>query len=184
MWLDLPGYKFLDNSGLARQFPGCSMVGKFEFDDVVDQIGQILAQSDLASQQLYHADPKFAWLCNRALELNGISLAWVGWPQIQALLFWRMDGSQTKPGYLIEINQLRDRGSSLPPKPVTLAQALAGLSLALSSFSEAVQAAQGLPADFLLDYVEAKLEFQRPSDVSPTQSPAFRDWVRRERAKK
>jgi len=91
-------YKFLTTGDLEipvrggwRIIPGCSCKGIFEFGDRMAELQELLQglpdDDDRPIEALYLEHRRFAWLCDRTLELNGIDADWVRPSDLGWLLF-------------------------------------------------------------------------------------------------
>jgi hypothetical protein len=158
-WLELGILaEFADRSGVIRQTGGCSLVGRFEFGQRLEQLQELL--EGLSPQQPwadeYQRGGRFAHVIDRLLELNGLQTDWLTLDMVSALLFGRVDESgQIMSGWLIELNQGSGKAGG---KPATLAQSIAGLS---ESLTEALELAQELPAHLLIDIADARGELHK-----------------------
>jgi hypothetical protein len=181
MWLELSKYRFVGPEGVIA-FPGCSAAGKYEFDGLIDELLAIVRDSSVRPSQLYEQDQRFTWIADRCLILNGIQPHQVTWPQISDLLLYREFDDSVLPGYLVTINEVSRRGSA-SSKPLSMAEAIAHLATVTSGLTEAVQAFNNLPLDFLLEYTETLADLRRAPGSSPRKSKGFREWVRAEKEK-
>jgi hypothetical protein len=154
-WIDFaPLAEFVDRSGATRSIYGCSLIGRFEFADRLQQLQSILDEHpDSTLDRLYQEHRQFRQAIDRVLMLNGIDPEWVTMPMIEQLLFVDSDGGD---GCLVGLNA--------PPSPsdggdggaATLPDLLAALSLNCESLSEAIDLATKMPANLLLDTIESK----------------------------
>jgi hypothetical protein len=171
MWIDAHRHKLEGVDGEIHAFPGCSLVGLFEFWDLLADIELMMAvapQGALKSE-LYVSEPKFRYAVNRCLELNGIKCEWVSWATVEELLFVRPG---PKEGRLLEINRMEgDPGG----KPVTLPELIGSLST-FEGFEAAVKLASNLPADLVMKVAKARNRAGQPEDKAQ-----FDDWAERKR---
>ncbi len=155
-WLELGTLaEFADRSGIIRQTGGCSLIGRFEFGQRLEQLQGLL--EDLPPERAwadeYQRDGRFKHVIDRLLELNSLKTEWLTLDMVSALLFGRVDTEgNILPGWLIELNQGSGKAGG---KPATLAQSIAGLS---ESLIEALELAEGVPAHLLIDIADARCE--------------------------
>lgn len=151
--------EFADRSGIIRRTGGCSLVGRFEFGERLEQLQELLEglPSDVNWGDEYGRGGRFAHVIDRLLALNGLESDWFTLEMVSTLLFGRIDdGGETQPGWLVTLNQssstsLTDRVG----KSVTLAESIAGLS---ESLVEALDLAENVPAHLLIDMAMARAE--------------------------
>jgi hypothetical protein len=157
-WLELGILaEFADRSGVIRQTGGCSLVGRFEFGQRLEQLQELLEglPPEQSWAEAYGEGGRFAHVIDRLLELNSIKTDWLTLDMVSALLFGRVgEDGEVLPGWLIELNSQSGTGS----KPATLAQLIAGLS---ESLTEALELAQELPAHLLIDIADARCEMNK-----------------------
>lgn len=181
-WLDFaPLAEFVDRSGVTRSICGCSLIGRFEF---VDRIEQLKAMLDAAIegetwQDLYLNNRAFANAVDRSLELNGIDVDWLTPESIEQLLFARFQEGEWKSGWLTELNTRVSKPSTGEGIESTLPNLLALVSLNCDSLSEAINLASGMPGNLLLDTIEARGELtkspeQKAEDVKAANMAALR----------
>lgn len=158
-WLELGILaEFADRSGIIRQTGGCSLVGRFEFGQRLEQLQELLEGLPLEQSwaDAYGEGGRFAHVIDRLLELNSIKTDWLTLDMVSALLFGRVgENGEVLSGWLIELNQGSGKAGG---KPATLAQSIAGLS---ESLMEALELAQELPAHLLIDIADARCEMNK-----------------------
>lgn len=119
-------YKFLSTGDLEipvrggwRIIPGCSCKGIFEFGDRMAELQELLQglppDDDRPIEALYQEHQRFAWLCDRVLQLNGIEPDWVRPSNLCWLVFGHQgeDGPVESP--LLVLNAAADQ--RYPRKP-------------------------------------------------------------------
>jgi hypothetical protein len=154
--------EFADRSGVIRQTGGCSLIGRFEFGQRLEQLQELL--EGLPPEQPwadeYQRGGRFAHVIDRLLELNSLKTEWLTLDMVSSLLFGRVDEEGTiLPGWLIELNQPQSTGQGRSTgEPATLAQIVAGLS---ESLTEALELAEGLPAQVTIDIADARAEMHK-----------------------
>jgi hypothetical protein len=154
-WIDFASLaEFVDRSGVTRSIYGCSLVGRFEFAERIQQLQSILDEYPVSRlEELYEGNRQFHFAVDRVLSLNGIDPDWVTLPMVEQLLFVRAGGDS---GWLVELNTRLTPGASAGGDAATLSDVLAALSLNCESLSEAIDLATKMPANLLLDTIEAK----------------------------
>ncbi len=160
-WLELGVLaEFADRSGVVRQTAGCSLAGRFEFSQRLEQLQELL--EGLPTQQPwadeYQRGGRFTHVVDRLLELNSLKTEWLTLDMVSSLLFGRVDvDGNILPGWLVELNQPKSTvGRS--GEPATLAQIVAGLS---ESLTEALELAEGLPAQLTIDIADARAKMYK-----------------------
>lgn len=158
-------FEFEDRSGVMRTLYGCSVVGRFEFFERLQQIEARFRElpNDRSWQQLYEADRRLKFLIDRCLTLNGIELDWVTLDMVEQLLFHRIEDELYEEGWLISLNQPK-KPPSAGAKSMTLEEILAAVSTHTSSIKEAIDLAETLPANQLMDLLEARARLIEMSD--------------------
>jgi len=170
--------------GNVRSFSGCSLGGLIEFHSRYDELQSTIAKyENLTITEAYISDSRVRWLCDRCLELNGISSHWVSPLMLQQLLFPHEDagGGIVDSGMLIELNQLRKKDSggtaNQDDKPLTIAQAIAQTALITNdNIEQAIALVNQMPAQQLIDLMEATAEIRKsPEDK---RKDGMDDWKR------
>ncbi len=158
-WLELGVLaEFADRTGTIRQTGGCSLIGRFEFGQRLEQLQELLEglEPEQVWADAYGEGGVFAHVIDRLLELNGLQVDWLTLDMVSALLFGRVDeDGNIQSGWLIELNQGAGKASD---KPATLAESIAGLS---ESLVEALELANELPAHLLIDIANARGEMHK-----------------------
>jgi hypothetical protein len=171
--IDLQRYEFEGVDGTIHTFPGCSLVGLFEFQERIAELQQRLrsAADDLDVEQFYRSDLEFRHGVDRCLLLNGIAPHWCNWQIASQLLF--------APGLLIEINQPPQKArSTVDAEPGTLAELIAGIAQ-VTGIQDAIELAKTQPAKSLLEIIDAYAEQQKTPEQK--QKEGFDDWAERKR---
>jgi hypothetical protein len=157
--------EFADQSGIIRCTGGCSLVGRFEFGQRLEQLQELLGElpPDGCWGDEYGRGGRFAHVVDRLLELNGLQADWFTLEMVSTLLFGRVDErGDVQPGWLVTLNQgssatLTDLNKSAP----TMAESIAGLS---ESLVEALDLAENLPASLLMDIAAARSEMYKTDE--------------------
>jgi hypothetical protein len=153
-WLDFPPLaEFADRHAIVRPIYGTTIFGRFEFADRMNDLQTILEESpeDRSWAQLYVDDLRFRNLIAKALGCWGIDIEWLALSQIEQLLFARGE----ECGWLLELSQPKE--SSPGGKEVgTLAETIAIISSHCESLSEALELANTVPSDLLVEITKAR----------------------------
>jgi hypothetical protein len=167
--LDLDTYTFEGVDGEIHTFPGCSLVGFFEFENrLIELQSFLLAASDVMPvQSLYQSDRRFRWTIDRCLKLNGIDPSWCNWQIVEQMLF--------SPGLLREVNSPKSSGSTPGVSSPTLAELIAGIALSTGSLTEAIELAKSQPLNALVDIIEAQTKAQLPPEEQHQRG--FEEWM-------
>ena len=181
-WIDFaPLAEFVDRSGVTRSIYGCSLLGRFEFIDRLEQLKSLMdAATDDETWQVLHLNNRsFATAVDRCLQLNGIDPDWVTPEMIEQFLFARFEDGVWKSGWLVELNARESKPANGEGIESTLPNLLALVSLNCDSLSEAIDLAGNMPGNLLLDTIEARGELmkspeQRAEDVKAANMDALR----------
>ncbi len=163
-WLDFPPLaEFVDRSGVTRSIRGCSLMGRFEFRDRLEQLKTLLAESppDSSWEDLYGRNLEFRAVVDRCLQLNHLDADWLTPAIVEQLLIGRKEDGVWLPGWLVELNSSAPSPSHSQEgdgRELTLAEALAALSTHCPSLIDAIELAQNVPATVLVDTLNAKAE--------------------------
>jgi hypothetical protein len=125
-WLELGILaEFVDRQGIVRKTAGCSIVGRFEFADRLQQLQELLEElpPDRAWVEEYAAAGRFAHVVDRLLTLNGLEPDWLTSEMVSALVFGRMEDGELQPGWLVTLNNPPREGKSAG-KAIDLATAI------------------------------------------------------------
>lgn len=165
MWLDISPdlHEFEGVDGNIHSFPGMSVAGVLEFEAHLGAIDRIKQEfPELDAQEHYKSNKYFRYLCDRCLELNGINPAWVGWSQVERLLFgyWDEAAISAQPPLLISIQRPPSESGRSASEAATLEQIIGSLA-AFTDIKTACEMVQNLtPAQLsgILHAKEASLE--------------------------
>jgi hypothetical protein len=166
--LDLDTYTFEGVDGEIHTFPGCSLVGFFEFEKRLIDLQSLLSDAAevMPVQSLYQSDKRFRWTIDRCLKLNGINPDWCNWQIVEQMLF--------VPGLLREVNQPKGNSGGEGKAP-DLAELIAGIAHATGSITEAIDLAKTQPINALVDIIEAYTQAQLPHDEQDKKG--FDEWM-------
>jgi hypothetical protein len=172
--LDLDCYTFEGVDGEIHTFPGCSLVGFFEFESRLQDLQLMLlgAASEMPVQALYLSDRRFRWTVDRCLKLNGIDPTWCNWQIVEQLLF--------TPGLLLQVNTPKSNGDGGTGEPAQMAELIAGIAQATGSISEAIELAKNHPLNAIVEIVEAYTKAQLPPEEQQKQD--FEQWKQKRQA--
>jgi hypothetical protein len=123
---------------------GCSTVGIFRFQKLIQQIQHTLLNSpedDLTWQFYYLSDRHFQSAITECLTLNNIDPDTVTLAMVNALLF--------DPGHLIAINTPPESASARSAEPATLGEVIGAIATGTASIEEAIRLAETVPAQQL-----------------------------------
>jgi hypothetical protein len=174
-WIDFaPLAEFVDRSGVTRSIYGCSLIGRFEFIDRVEQLKTMLDESIEGEtwQDLYLNNRAFATAVDRCLQLNGIDPDWLTPETIEQLLFARHEDGDWKTGWLTELNARVGQPSNGESIESTLPNLLALVSLSCDSLNEAIDLATNMPGNLLLDTIEARGDLLKSPEAKAVDSKA------------
>jgi hypothetical protein len=174
-WLDFPALaEFSDRWGIVRPIYGMTVFGRFEFADRMTDLQTILDESpeDRSWAQLYVDDLRFRNLIAKALGCWGIDIEWLALSQIEQLLFARGE----ECGWLIELSKPKE-SSPEGKEAGTLAETITIISSHCQSLTEALELANTVPSDLLVDITRAKAVNQTDAEQSknPQQSEQERN---------
>jgi hypothetical protein len=153
-WLDFPALaEFSDRHGIVRPIYGMTVFGRFDFADRMTNLQTILEESpeDRSWAQLYVDDNRFRNLIAKALGCWGIDVEWLALSHIEQLLFARGE----ECGWLIELSKPKE-SSSDGKAAGTLAETIAIISSHCQSLTEALELANTVPSDLLVEITKAR----------------------------
>lgn len=156
-WLELGILaEFVDRLGVVRRTAGCSIVGRFEFADRLEQLQALMEglPSERSWVAEYAAAGQFTHLVDRLLALNGLEPDWLTSDMVSALIFGRVEDGELQPGWLVTLNN-PPRERKPEGKAATLAEIIAGLS---ENLTEAFDLAAEVPAHLTIDVIDARNE--------------------------
>ncbi|NES91866.1 hypothetical protein [Okeania sp. SIO2B9] len=106
---DITIIDFQDRFGTTRSTRGCSLKGKFEFDERIEilykkvrEINAIAPHKSIG--KIYEKDEVFRYNCDRCLELNAIDPDWVNEKLLIALIFQYKQNE----GLLVTVNSVNN----------------------------------------------------------------------------
>lgn len=178
-WIEFPPLaEFEDCRGEVRPIRGCSLVGRFEFHDRSAEIWQRLATAEPGEhwQQLYVRDRRLQYLIKRCLELNGIDPEWVTLSQVESLLISRETEQGMETGWLLTLNAPKTvpTGQAGDRQAPTLEEILAALSLSVDSVPDALELADSVPGNVLMEISTARANLQKTPEKK--QKEKMREW--------
>lgn len=178
-------FEFDDRSGVTRSLYGCSVAGRFEFFERLQEVEARLKALDQKRswQELYDSDRRLRFLINRCLKLNGIKLSWVTLDMVEQLIFHRLDpdAETWEEGWLISINR-PTKAPAPAAKPMTIEDILAAISTHTPSLQEAIALTNpetGMPAQQLLDLLEARGKIMEQADPAKKEKAAVESGKRK-----
>lgn len=185
-WLTLSsqGFDFEGVDGEIHTTYGCSLVGRFEFQDRLAELRRLLLEQteEVSIESLYAINRRFRFLCDRCLRLNQISPEWVNLAMMVELLFYVETEVGYREGYLIELNEPKQASKAGEPvEPATLENLIAALSLQFGSVQEALNLARTEPADLVLEIAKQRRDLSMPPEARAKEK--FNSWATEQRAK-
>lgn len=184
--LALTRYEFLGVDDQVHSFSGCSLVGRLQFASLHQDLRRLIERRgaddpDGTLEDFYQASAEFRGVVDLLLSLNGINPAWVSWAQCEQLLISRETESPGLwlPGILVEINSSQGAVAA-GSKPAALPDLLGAIAVAVGGIEPALRLAQTLPAQDLLEILNAYVESQKAPEQKAQES--FEDWKKKVRA--
>jgi hypothetical protein len=179
MFAQFPRLEFEDRAGVIRSLAGCSLIGRQEFYERLQQIQTRITELPETSTvaELYDTDSRFRHYCDRCLILNGIDPDWLTMVMLGDFLFVRVVEGEARPGLLIELNQSPDTGKKVD-NPATLHEILAALATHEKSLKTALELASdlNLPANDLLEILTARSELERSANPEHKLKQQQKEW--------
>jgi hypothetical protein len=173
--------EFQDITGQYRLVHGCSLTNREELRSRLSQLQKTLdnAPEKQTVRSLYDKDPYFRHLCHQCLELSGISLDWVDFNMMTQMLFPYQTGEKYRQGILVELNfptqpQTGKKGS-------TYEEIIAALWSHTQDLEKALELANTLPADQLLDIMQARTKQIQDTDPQKREKSQQREWQQKAR---
>ena len=160
-----PIAEFPDRNNIVRPIYGTTIMGRFEFADRLADIEQMLSEAleFVTWESLYISQSRFRHSIDKALQCWGIDPEWLTPQHIEQLLFMRGE----EPGWLIELSKGKnERGQG---KAQTLAETLATISTHCQSLQEALDLANTVPADLLVEVLNTKAGMGENKPFKPQQ---------------
>lgn len=171
-WLNFPILaEYEDRFGVVRQLYGCTILGRFEFAERLQQISDRMATlpADQPWTEAYRKDAQLRHAIDRALGCWGIEPNNLTPAHIEAFLLYREHNGQYVPGYLSEL--LADPATApSSDEPPTLAEAIAAVATHCESLTEAIELAGTIPSTALNDILAAKNELAEAAE-NPAKKP-------------
>ncbi|AFY60363.1 hypothetical protein [Synechococcus sp. PCC 6312] len=179
MFATFPRLEFEDRCGVIRGLAGCSLIGRQEFFERLQQVQQRLQELPELSTvaELYDTDTRFRHYCDRCLILNGLDPDWLTMSMLEEMLFVRVVEGETRPGLLTELNQ-PPKSSKPTDEPATLHEILASLATHEKSLGDALKLASdlNLPANDLLEILTARSELEKSADPEYRKKKQQKAW--------
>jgi hypothetical protein len=175
-------FEFDDITGTIRTIKGCSLANREELRERINSLKKILEESPKEStlQEIYDDNKYFRFNCHRCLELCGISLEWLDFSMMSQMLFPYQQGEHLYQGILISLNfpPIKD---SKGGKGATYEEILAALWNHTGDLQKAIEAANSLPAEQLLNVVQARTDQLKQSDPQNREKDQQKEWQQRAR---
>jgi hypothetical protein len=174
--------EFEDVNGQYRLIRGCSLASREELQRRLFQVQECLKKvdEDLFLQEVYDSDKYFRHLCHRCLELCGISLEWIDFNMMTQMLFpYEVEG-QLFEGILIAFNFPKSDNSK-GGKNATYEEIIAAISSHTNDISKALELAQTVPAEQLIEILEARAKQTQQADPKAREKAQQREWQQRAR---
>ena len=165
-WLEFqPLAEFSDRNNIVRPIYGTTIMGRFEFAQRMTDIEKMLneAAEALTWESLYLSQSRFRHAIDKALSCWGIDPDWLTPQHIEQLLFCRGE----EPGWLIELSL--GKGERGRGEGQTLVDVIATISTHCQSLQEALDLANTVPADLLVEVLNAKAGMQGDKPQNPQQ---------------
>jgi hypothetical protein len=167
-----PPADFVDRTGVIREIPTCSLVGRLEFFPRLEAIKQRLEQSDPNDtwESLYYLDIEFRHHIDTCLKLNGIDPDWLTPDMAAAFLMGRydVDAQDFVQGWLVQLNTPKT-----PPKgtaggegeDATTVGALLALAKSYTpDITDAIKLINDIPAEIALDFMHSSNQIAKDAD--------------------
>lgn len=171
-WLNFPALaEYEDRFGIVRQLYGCTILGRFEFAERLQQISDRMAllPHDQPWTEAYQKDSQLRHAIDRALGCWGIEPDNLTPAHIQAFLLYREQDGQFLPGYLTDL--LADPAAEpATGEPPSMAEMVASIATHCESLQEAIELASTIPSTALTDILAAKNELAEAA-ADPAKKP-------------
>lgn len=171
-WLNFPALaEYEDRFGVVRQLYGCTILGRFEFAERLQQISDLLATlpSNQPWTEAYRQDVQLRHAIDRALHCWGIEPDNLTPAHIEAFLLYREQDGQYLPGYLAQLleNPAAEAATGEPP---TMAEMVASIATHCQTLTEAIELASTVPSGALTDILAAKNDLAEAA-ADPAKKP-------------
>lgn len=157
-WVDFPPLvEFVDRRGKVRGVRSPTVFGRFEFVEAMESIHQILADCDPSTPwtDVYLESELLRQQVKTALACWGVKTKWLSGSQIEEFLFALEGGREGLLVELLKASSTAPAQESARSEP-TLAEFLASIAERVGSLSEAIDLAQSIPSDLLVDALVAQ----------------------------
>jgi hypothetical protein len=175
--------EFQDITGRYRLIHGCSLTNREELRSRLSQLQKYLdtAPEQQTVRSLYDKDPYFRHLCRRCLELSGISQDWVDFDMMSQMLFPYQFREKYRQGILVELNFPTPSSNIKDQKGATYEEVIAALWSHTQDFKKAIELAKTLPADQLLEIMQARAKQIQDTDPQKREKSQQREWQQKAR---
>jgi hypothetical protein len=171
-WLNFPALaEYEDRFGVVRQLYGCTILGRFEFAERLQQISDRMATlpADQPWTEAYRKDAQLRHAIDSALACWGIEPNNLTPAHIEAFLLYREQDGQYVPGYLSELlaDPTAEPATGDPP---SMADMVASIATHCQTLTEAIELASTVPSSALTDILAAKNELAEAA-ADPAKKP-------------
>jgi hypothetical protein len=171
-WLNFPALaEYEDRFGVVRQLYGCTILGRFEFAERLQQISDRMATlaADQPWIEAYRQDAQLRHAIDRALHCWGIDPDNLTPAHIQAFLLYREQDGQYLPGYLSDLLSDPDTEPTTA-EPPSMAEMVASIATHCQTLTEAIELASTVPSSALSDILAAKNDLTEMAE-NPARKP-------------
>ncbi|WP_016949758.1 hypothetical protein [Anabaena sp. PCC 7108] len=174
--------EFQDIAGEYRLIHGCSLKNRDELRSRLSLLQKFLNNSPEQEtvRSLYDQNKYFQHLCHQCLALSGISLEWIDFGMMLQMLFPYKTGEKYRQGILVELN-FSAQSDVKSQKGANYEEILAALWSHTGDLQKALEFAGTLPADQLLNIMQARAKQMQDADPQKREKAQQREWQQKAR---
>ncbi len=177
-YVEFDCFEFQDLQGNFRVARGCPLTKRQELAARLGQIHERLQQS-LEGETLaeaYDRDEYLRHLFHKALNLCGISPNWLDINMMSQFLLSYEESGEVREGLLIQINFPKGKRKSDNGNSTAYEELLAALWSHTQDLEKALELAENIPAEQLIDILESRSSQIKNSDPQEREKAIKRDW--------
>lgn len=176
-------FEFEDLQGNFRLIRGCPLSQRQELAARLSQVYERLQKSPEGETlaEVYDRDKYLQHLFRKCLELCEISLDWLDINMMSQLLLSYEEDGEMREGLLVQINFPKGKRKSDTKKSATYEELLAALWSHTQDLQKALELAETIPAEQLMDILEVRSVQVRNSDPQEREKAMKREWQTKSR---
>jgi hypothetical protein len=178
LYAEFDCFEFEDLKGNFRLIRGCPLSQRQELASRLNQVHERLQQSNEGETlaEAYDRDKYLGHLFQKCLELCGVSLDWLDINMMSQFLLPFEENGEMREGLLVQINFPKGKRKSDSKTSVAYEELLAALWSHTQDLQKALELAESIPAEQLMDILEARSSQIKNSDPQEREKAMKRDW--------